>query len=130
MRARRRRVNPVLGTANVDTPDGSGHNAPLAAYSPQLRQQADVQRVRGLRNQNLAAFYLDSIAEGEPLLPRQLLRDGSVGGLGAATVVLNEMSSYIGYGANGADHYNDADPPTPGFWDTATRRRTAPSRAG
>ena len=97
-----------------------------------------------LKISNLAGFYLDSIAKKASLYFRnKLLRDGvfgavpdgglpdgavqsGPGGLGAAGVMLNEMSSGIGLhtGADGGpdDTYNDSDaggpgPAAPGFWD-------------
>ncbi len=90
---------------------------------------------------NLAGFYLDSIAGKASLYFRnKLLRDGigggvpdgglpdgaiqlGPGGVGAAGVGLNEQSSGIGFhtGPDGGpdDTYNapDAGPAAPGFWD-------------
>jgi hypothetical protein len=69
---------------------------------------------------NLAAFYLDSIVGNANLYFRDnFIRNGSIGGLGAATVGLIEQSSGIGYDASTADQYNGADLTTPGFWDTS-----------
>jgi hypothetical protein len=94
---------------------------------------------------NLAGFYLDSLARKANLYFRnKLLRDGLGGavpdgglpdgaaqngpaGLGAATVGVNETSSGIGLhldGGSADDTYNDTDagttgPSAPGFWDPA-----------
>jgi hypothetical protein len=94
---------------------------------------------------NLATFYLDSIAKKANLYFRnKLLRDGEFGavpdgglpdgasqngpgGVGAATVAVNEQSSGIGVhlGPDGGpdDTYNDTPdastgPAAPGFWDS------------
>jgi hypothetical protein len=94
--------------------------------------------------ENLAGFYVDSIAKKASLYFRnKLLRDGVAGavpdgglpdgaiasgpgGAGAAGVGLNEQSSGIGFhaGADGGpdDTYNGSDagspgPAAPGFWD-------------
>ncbi|HEY5241538.1 MAG TPA: hypothetical protein VIJ22_08740, partial [Polyangiaceae bacterium] len=72
---------------------------------------------------NLAAFYLDSIVGNASLYFRDdFIRNGSIGGLGAANVGLIEHSSGIGWApdssGNPTDAYNGADLSTPGFWDT------------
>jgi hypothetical protein len=76
---------------------------------------------------NLAAFYLDSIVGNASLYFRDnFIRNGSIGGLGAATVGLIEQSSGIGYDSGSADMYNGADVTTPGFWDTSASQTFRP----
>ena len=131
--AGRRRARPQRGDPHHRQPE---HRHPVrlrqqrphrGAALDQLRQQADVQRVRGLQDR-----------EPRGLLPRldhrqaslyfrdNIIRNGSIGGLGAATVGLIENSSGIGYDPNSADHYNGADLSTPGFWDTANSQTFRP----
>jgi hypothetical protein len=74
-----------------------------------------------------AAFYLDSIVGNASLYFRDdFIRNGSLGGLGAATVGLIENSSYIGYDSSNADMYNGADLTQPGFWDTSGSKTFRP----
>lgn len=145
---------PVLGTANVcaSTIGSTGqlccNTAGLTCLTPDTActcgNAAPFHECQVFKIDNLAGFYLDSIAGKASLYFRnKLLRDGAFGpvpdgglpdgavqtgpgGLGAAGVELNEMSSGIGLhlGSDGGpdDTYNDSDggstgPVAPGFWD-------------
>jgi hypothetical protein len=106
---------------DVDIPSGPADGALAdvvlaAAYGSQTTfTECEVFKI-----DNLAVFYLDSIVGNANLYFRDnFIRNGSIGGLGAATVGLIEQSSGIGYDSSSADQYNGADLTTPGFWDTS-----------
>ena len=79
---------------------------------------------------DLAAFYLDSIVGNASLVGFRddFIRNGSIGGLGAATVGLIEQSSNIGYDG-GNDTYNGATIDLPGFWDDSGSQTFRPKPA-
>ncbi|HEY3821053.1 MAG TPA: hypothetical protein VGL81_28005 [Polyangiaceae bacterium] len=109
----------LLGSVDIPSGPADGALADVvlaAAYgSKETFNECEVFKI-----DNLAAFYLDSIVGDANLYFRDnFIRNGSVGGLGAATVGLIEQSSAIGYDASAADQYNGADLTTPGFWDTS-----------
>jgi hypothetical protein len=109
----------LLGSVDIPSgpADGALADVVLAtAYgSKQTFNECEVFKIN-----NLAAFYLDSIVGNASLYFRDnFIRNGSIGGLGAATVGLIEQSSNLGYDSGTADKYNGADLTTPGFWDTA-----------
>jgi hypothetical protein len=113
---------------DVDIPSGPADGAladvvlATAYGSKQTFNECEVFKI-----DNLAAFYLDSIVGNASLYFRDnFIRNGSVGGLGAATVGLIEQSSGIGYNSSTADLYNGADLTTPGFWDTSTSQTFRP----
>jgi hypothetical protein len=115
---------PLLGTQDIDIPYGPNNNFVVALLlSGNYGSQQTFSECEVFKIDNLAAFYLDSIVGTANLYFRDnFVRNGAIGGIGAATVGLIENSSGIGFGgSNGSpdDTYNGADLSTPGFWDTA-----------
>ncbi|HEY6458768.1 MAG TPA: hypothetical protein VIY73_01415, partial [Polyangiaceae bacterium] len=116
---------PIIGSENIDIPYGANNNALIAGLlATNYGSQKTFSECEVFKIENLAAFYLDSIVGNASLYFRDdFIRNGSLGGLGAATVGLIENSSYIGFAPDGSgnptDKYNGADVTQPGFWDTA-----------
>jgi hypothetical protein len=112
---------PIFGT--LDLPSDSNVIVRLTYGSKTSFNECEVFKI-----DNLAAFYLDSIVGTASLYFRDnFIRNGSIGGLGAATVGLIEDSSGIGFdGTLNDDTYNGADLSTPGFWDTSTSQTFRP----
>jgi hypothetical protein len=112
---------PLLGSQNIDIPQGSNNNAIVAVLlSSNYGSKQSFNECEVFKIDDLAAFYLDSIVGNASLYFRDnFIRNGSIGGLGQATVGLIENSSYIGYDPNNADTYNGATVTAPGFWDTS-----------
>jgi hypothetical protein len=112
---------PILGSQNIDIPAGPANSGLVSLLlEANYGSQTTFSECEVFKIDNLAAFYLDSIVGNASLYFRDnFIRNGSIGGLGAATVGLIENSSYIGYSSSNADAYNGADVTTPGFWDTS-----------
>jgi hypothetical protein len=116
---------PIIGSQDIDIPYGANNNALVAALlSGNYGSQKTFTECEVFKIENLAAFYLDSIVGNASLYFRDnFIRNGAIGGIGAATVGLIENSSGIGFGPDGSgnptDKYNGADLTLPGFWDTA-----------
>jgi hypothetical protein len=126
---------PIVGNTNVDIPTGPANSGLVgdvmgAILAANYGSQKSFTECEVFKIDNLAAFYLDSIVGDANLYFRDnFIRNGSIGGLGAATVGLIENSSYIGYDPGSADAYNDADPTKPGFWDTSGSQTFRPKPA-
>jgi hypothetical protein len=115
---------PIIGTQDIDIPYGPNNNAIVSVLlSTNYGSQQTFDECEVFKIDNLAAFYLDSIVGTASLYFRDnFLRNGTIGGIGAASVGLIENSSGIGFsGTDGSpgDTYNGPDLNTPGFWDTA-----------
>jgi hypothetical protein len=119
---------PLLG--DVDIPSGPADGALAdvvldAAYGSKTTfNECEVFKI-----DDLAAFYLDSMVGNANLYFRDnFIRNGSIGGLGAATVGLIEQSSNLGYDG-GNDTYNGATIDAPGFWDDGSSQTFRPKPA-
>ena len=120
---------PIIGNQDIDIPYGPNNNALVAALlSSNYGNKKTFNECEVFKIDNLAAFYLDSIVGAGSLYFRDnFVRNGSLGGLGAATVGLIEQSSGIGFdGTDGGDTYNGPALTTPGFWDTAGSKTFRP----
>jgi hypothetical protein len=120
-----------ISLGEITIPYGPNNSALVAPLlSSNYGSQKSFTECEVFKIDNLAAFYLDSIVGAANLYFRDdFIRNGSIGGLGAATVGLIEQSSNLGYDSNNADLYNDADPTHPGFWDTSTSKTFRPKPA-
>lgn len=119
---------PVLGKTNIDIPTGGGNN-PLVStlLLTNYGTKTSFGECEVFKIPDLASFYVDSIVGAANMYFRDnFMRNGSIGGLGAATVSLIENSSGIGYDPNAADTYNGPDLSTPGFWDLASAQTFRP----
>jgi hypothetical protein len=119
---------PILGSQNIDIPYGPNNNVLVAALlSGNYGSKQSFNECEVFKIDNLAAFYLDSIVGSASLYFRDsFIRNGAIGGLGAATVGLIENSSYLGYDSSNADTYNGPDLSQPGFWDLASSQTFRP----
>jgi hypothetical protein len=122
----------LIGSAAAcaSTNGGNGVLCPGATADCSCANARPFHECEMLKINNVASFYLDSIAGRANLYFRnQLARDGigsGPGGIGASSVGVTEASSGIGlHGSISApdDTYNatmNADPTAPGFWDPQT----------
>jgi hypothetical protein len=111
---------PIFGS--LDIPTGPANNLiAQGLLATNYGSKTTFNECEVFKISNLAAFYLDSIVGTANLYFRDnFIRNGSVGGLGAATVGLIENSSGIGYDSTSADTYNGGtDGTQPGFWQLA-----------
>ncbi len=118
----------ILGiNTNIDIPAGPANNFLISGLlQTNYGSKTSFNECEVFKIDNLAAFYLDSIVGAANLYFRDnFIRNGSLGGLGHATVGLIENSSYIGYDG-GNDTYNGANLATPGFWDLASSQTFRP----
>jgi hypothetical protein len=123
----------ALGTplGDVDAPQGPANSIlAQAALFLNYGSKSSFDECEVFKIENLAAFYLDSIVGSASMYFRDdFIRNGSIGGLGAATVGLMEQSSGIGYDASNADTYNGPSVLSPGFWDTSGSQTFRPKPA-
>jgi len=123
---------PIVGNTNVDIPAGPANGGLVGTVmggilSANYGSKTSFDECEVFKIPNLAAFYVDSIVGAGSLYFRDnFIRNGSIGGLGAATVSLIENSSHIGYDPNDPDRYNGPDLSQPGFWDLSSAKTFRP----